>query len=207
MTLSPDTARASRVRAVLAATVEALIDGGYSTLTVDRIATLAHASKATIYKSWPTKIDLVCAVATGTSHQPVPVPDPGLDLTSAVSALAEAVRKVTLGNDGRLLLALHEASRAEPQIAQAVDEHLVIPQQAAIAAALRTLQDQNRIAAAVDPALGGQIFASLIIDRALVSGEPVTDSELRRIVEQWLIPALEVQHTGEPTSGPSAGPG
>lgn len=184
-----------------------LIEQGYATLTVERVAAQAHASKATIYKSWPTKTDLVCAVAAYVNL--VPIQDPPADVGSAeaLAGIAAAVRSVTLGAHGRLLLALHEASRAEPKIAEAVDEHLVRPQQDAIAAVLRTLQGRSRIVADADAALASRVIVSLIIDRALVSSEPLSDEELDRIVTQWLVPALTPRVPGGRALGPTAGPG
>ncbi|MBF4629633.1 helix-turn-helix transcriptional regulator [Clavibacter michiganensis subsp. phaseoli] len=201
------TAHPARVQAVLHATMDALIEHGYAVLTVDRVATRAHASKATIYKSWPTKTDLVCAVAA--TVRIVPVPDPPVDgeLADALADVAAAVRAVTLGTNGRLLLALHEASRAEPRIAEAVDAHLVRPQQAAIAAVIATLQAQERVAAHVDAAVASRVIASLIIDRALVSSEPLSDEELHQIVTRWLVPALTPRVRSGQTLGPTAGPG
>lgn len=47
--------------AILEATLSLLADGGYSAVTVDKVAAIANASKATIYRRWPTKENLVIA--------------------------------------------------------------------------------------------------------------------------------------------------
>ena len=46
---------------LLAVTLELLQEHGYDRLTVDAVATSARASKATIYRRWPTKAELVLA--------------------------------------------------------------------------------------------------------------------------------------------------
>jgi AcrR family transcriptional regulator len=46
---------------LLAVTLELLQEHGYDRLTVDAVATTARASKATIYRRWPTKAELVLA--------------------------------------------------------------------------------------------------------------------------------------------------
>ncbi|QHC58738.1 TetR/AcrR family transcriptional regulator [Rathayibacter sp. VKM Ac-2760] len=204
---SSSSSRPARAQAVLEGTTTVLVEHGYASLTVEKVAAQAHASKATIYKSWPTKTDLVCAVAAYVRLVPVEEPPAGVGAAEALAGIAAAVRSVTLGVNGRLLLALHEASRAEPKIADAVDEHLVRPQQEAIAAVLRTLQGRSSIAADADAALASRVIVSLIIDRALVSSEPLSDEELDRIVAQWLVPALTPRAPGGRTLGPTAGPG
>lgn len=47
--------------AILKATMELLAEGGYSILTLDKIAARARASKTTIYRRWPSKEHLVIA--------------------------------------------------------------------------------------------------------------------------------------------------
>jgi len=205
--ISSSAPRPQRVRAVLEATATVLVEYGYAALTVDRIATQAQASKATIYKSWPTKTDLVCAVAASTSIVSVPCPALGIDLNEALIEVAEAVRSVTTGTNGRLLLALHEASRADLRIAEAVDQYLVIPQREAISSTLEILRTQSRIGVDIDTGLAARVVASLVIDRALASGEPVRDDELHRIIAQWIVPVLSPQVVDGRTLGPTADPG
>ena len=50
-----------REQAVLAATAELLVERGYAALTTDAVALRAGASKATIYRRWPNKAQLVRA--------------------------------------------------------------------------------------------------------------------------------------------------
>lgn len=49
-------------QAILQATLQILQEGGYSALTIDRVAAVARASKTTIYRRWKTKEHLVLAV-------------------------------------------------------------------------------------------------------------------------------------------------
>ena len=50
-----------RERELLAVTLRLLRQHGYDGLTVDEVAAEARASKATVYRSWPTKAELVLA--------------------------------------------------------------------------------------------------------------------------------------------------
>ncbi|TDU23221.1 TetR family transcriptional regulator [Panacagrimonas perspica] len=61
-------------QAILDATLRILSTEGYAALTVDRVASLARASKATLYRRWKTKEHLVLAVF---SRMPVVVPEEG----------------------------------------------------------------------------------------------------------------------------------
>ncbi|MGH3553294.1 MAG: helix-turn-helix domain-containing protein, partial [Mycobacterium sp.] len=46
---------------LLAVTLRLLQEHGYDRLTVDAVATTARASKATVYRRWPSKAELVLA--------------------------------------------------------------------------------------------------------------------------------------------------
>ena len=46
---------------LLAVTLQLLQEHGYDRLTVDAVAAAARASKATVYRRWPSKAELVLA--------------------------------------------------------------------------------------------------------------------------------------------------
>src|SRR6476620_6548371 len=62
---------------LLAVTLELLQEHGYDRLTLDAVATTAHASKATLYRRWPTKSELVLAAFVEGSRQVAVDPDTG----------------------------------------------------------------------------------------------------------------------------------
>ena len=45
--------------AIIQATLELLIEGGYGSLTMEAVRTRAGVGKATIYRRWPSKEELV----------------------------------------------------------------------------------------------------------------------------------------------------
>jgi AcrR family transcriptional regulator len=198
---------AERAKAVLDATVDLLTEVGFAGLTIDAVAARAHSSKATIYKSWPTKTDLVVAVAQQIEPPPMPALRSDGTLAESLREVVYAVRELTVGAPGRLILALHAASRMDPVINTAVEDHLVEPHQQAITAALNGMKAATLLADDIDTDLAGRVIASLVVDRALASGLPIPVDELDRIARYWLVPVLGPQVVGSRTPGPPAGPG
>jgi AcrR family transcriptional regulator len=198
---------AERAKAVLDATVDLLAEVGFAGLTIDAVAARAHSSKATIYKSWPTKTDLVVAVAQQIESPPMPALVADATLTESLRNMVDAVRELTVGASGHLILALHAASRMDPVINTAVEHHLVEPHQRAIEGALNEMKAATLLADHIDTNLAGRVVAGLIVDRALASGLPIPVDELDRIVTSWLVPVLGPQVVGSRTPGPPAGPG
>ncbi|ORA34255.1 TetR/AcrR family transcriptional regulator [Mycobacterium aquaticum] len=86
----PTGARSDRIhQAILNATADLLDGGGFPATTVDAIAARSGASKATIYKHWPSRT-AVAAEAFGTMMaQALPLPDTG---TTAADLTEQVVR-------------------------------------------------------------------------------------------------------------------
>lgn len=71
-------ARGERVvRAVLEATIDELSQVGYTALSVERVAERAGVNKTTIYRRYPTKLDLVDGALRCMRNQSITIPDRG----------------------------------------------------------------------------------------------------------------------------------
>lgn len=74
----PTGARSDRIhQAILDATAELLDEGGYAVATVDAIAARSGASKATIYKHWPSRTAVAAEAFGLLMAQALPLPDTG----------------------------------------------------------------------------------------------------------------------------------
>ncbi len=62
---------------LLAVTLELLQEHGYDRLSLEAVATTARASKATLYRRWPTKAELVWAAFVEGTRQVAVDPDTG----------------------------------------------------------------------------------------------------------------------------------
>ena len=69
--------RTERESELLSVTLQLLQQHGYDRLTVDEVAATAHASKATVYRRWPTKAELVLAAFVEGVSQDAEPPDTG----------------------------------------------------------------------------------------------------------------------------------
>lgn len=73
------------------ATAQLLDEGGYAASTVDAIAARSGASKATIYKHWPSRTAVAAEAFGAMMAQDLPLPDTG----STVGDLTEQVVRVS----------------------------------------------------------------------------------------------------------------
>jgi AcrR family transcriptional regulator len=176
----------ARERELLEATIAELDAAGYDGLTVDAVAARAHASKATLYRRWPSKLALVvAAIAARYDNAPfLAAADGSLreDLLRHVELLVEEVQ--TTGTVGAVL----GAANRNPELRRALDEHFVAVRRDAMHALLERHRAELRDG--VDPELAAGIPAALIYARLLVGGEPLWQDFARRVVDGVLLPLL-----------------
>jgi len=112
----PRSAEAST--AILDAAFSLLGEKGYAGVSVDAIARRAHVSKATLYRRWPSKAELVVAAL---AQAPPLGPPPGRDLESDLVALIEDYLAIAEATPlGTALPALVAESARDPELARAL---------------------------------------------------------------------------------------
>src|SRR2546421_3031759 len=101
--------RTARVRAaVLAATLDDLVEHGYAQLSLDGVARRAGVHKTTVYRRWGSKEALVLELMRERAAQEVPIPDTGtlrgdlVELARTAAGLAavpaiEAIVRAAIG--------------------------------------------------------------------------------------------------------------
>ncbi|WP_324933579.1 TetR/AcrR family transcriptional regulator [Mycobacterium sp.] len=193
--------RAARTDAILDATLRLLADIGYDRLTMDAVASRAGASKATIYRRWPGKPDLVLAalsrhsVSEDSEDTVGEGPDTGSVRKDLIATLAR-MRDSLAGQDGALVLGLINAMRTNVELAGTVRAELVAAKSSVIADVVRRAIARDELPASANSALAAELASALVFTRLLVTKQPVDDGELGRLVDTVLLPVL----TSEPPS-------
>src|SRR6476661_8745844 len=114
---------------LLAVTLALLQQEGYDGLTVDAVASTARASKATVYRRWPSKAELVLAAFIEGIRQVAVPPDSGT-LRGDLLHLGEVVCEQAREHAGTIRAVLVEVSRY-PALNEAM-QHQFIDQRKAL---------------------------------------------------------------------------
>jgi AcrR family transcriptional regulator len=123
----PEARRAGRPRdprvheAILRATAELLGEGGYAKLAIDGVAQRAMVTRQSIYRRWPTKLELVAELLHEVSDA-APLPDTGSlrgDLLELYRLYARNLR--TPG--GPIIPGLVAESMHDPELASIIDTY------------------------------------------------------------------------------------
>ncbi|MBB5788656.1 TetR/AcrR family transcriptional regulator [Jiangella mangrovi] len=181
-----------REDAVLRATVELLAEIGYGSLTMDAVAARAKASKATIYRRWAGKADLVVAAIerqTTSDGDSLAPPDTGA-LRADLLVLLTAMRDRLTGQSAAVVLGLLTAMRDDPALATTVRVRLIGVKRDAFAPALHRAARRGEIAGDPDHDLVAEVASALLFSRLFVTGEPLDDAFLDRLADAVILPLV-----------------
>ncbi|WGY01784.1 TetR/AcrR family transcriptional regulator [Nocardioides sp. QY071] len=141
--------------AIIQVTRERLAEQGYSQISLSEIAAAAGTTRPTLYRRWPTKLDLViAALEWGFQAQTDSYPSDAIAELEPREAFVEAVRRLDpayFNEDAMLLMGnfMGEARRT-PELLAIVRERAVNPRLAQLEAVLQALQHGGGIRPEVD---------------------------------------------------------
>lgn len=183
---------------ILEAAVEVLAETGYEGMTIDMVAARAKAGKATIYRRWPSKADLVLdAVACLKANEldPEHLPDTGSlrgDLVSMIRprTVEEAERKL------RVMAGLFSLVSSSPELAEAVRTSIIEPRAAVNRLFLHRAIERGEIPADADVDLLAMVAPAMIAHRQLVERRPIDADYLMALIDGVVLPAARAGRTG-----------
>lgn len=172
--------------AIEAATLELLVEQGYAGLSVEGVAARAGVGKASIYRRWESKLELVLHSVVHRCQEHVVSPDTGAlrsDLLELFGAMLQKYRR-----DGAVMRAFVAEQSRHPELARAWRETFLSERRAAMREVLVRAVERGELAADSDLELLGDIGAALFWHRFAVTGAPLSDDLPRRIVDQFFTP-------------------
>lgn len=169
---------------ILQATIELLCEQGFAGTSVEAVAERAGVGKATIYRRWPTREDLL--LAAGGEMGPCPA-DPHCgnlrdDLVVLVGGLVSMVTETPVG---ALLPATIEEAARNPEMRSRLDS-FIAERRATVRRALARAADRGELRAGLDHELVADLMAGPVFTRILVTGAPLEAGVAERIVDAVL---------------------
>jgi AcrR family transcriptional regulator len=183
----------AREQAILDAAVDLIVTVGYDAMSVEAIAAHAGVSKATIYRRWDGKAQLVAAaIGRMDRHADTPeqadLEDTG-SLRGDLLALTRTLFSNLAGADGGLVCGLAVAVRADPELGRLLAGHKQAYRRRMTELVVSRAQSRGELPTELTPpelmdiALGVSLFR-------VMSGEPLDDSFADYLVDRVLIPSL-----------------
>ena len=178
-----------RVTEMLGAAMDVLREVGYVDLSMDLVASRARCSKATLYRLWPGKPQLVAAALYATRPAKAEEINTGTlrgDLLTMVELLASQAEK-----DTGLIAAMSHAVLTKDELALAVRTSLVEPWLAEMIGVVdRAVERAELPSRPVAADFLPELLLSVTFMRPLIGGRLADTDYLTGCVDHVLLPAL-----------------
>ncbi|HEX4249119.1 MAG TPA: TetR/AcrR family transcriptional regulator [Pseudonocardia sp.] len=175
--------------AIHGAVLDELRERGFTALTMDAVATRAQTGKATLYRYWPSKIELVVdAVLSSMSR--IEVPEDDGDLRGQLLAVLRTTADDMAGPTGMAARSLIAELVRNPELTQAIGPAPPDPAIVPIQEVLRRAALRGEVpAAALHPRVAG-VGPDLLRSYAVLNQLPIPEAVLVEIVDLVLLPLL-----------------
>ena len=173
--------------AILDATLRVLADCGYTALTMEAVAALAGVGKATLYRRFPGKEQLVIEAVATLGEPPERVR--GAGVRDELVALLEAIRRKSGSSlAGKIFPRLLSAGADNPELMRRYREQVLDPRRARFVAVLQRGVDEGLLRADLDLGYAVDLLVGPMAYRNLIRNDPGPGPELAgRIVDDILL--------------------
>jgi AcrR family transcriptional regulator len=172
----------------LEVTLRLLQEHGYDGLTVDAVAATARASKATVYRRWPSKAELVLAAFIEGIRQVGVPPDTGA-LRGDLLRVGQLVCEQARDHASTMRAVLVEVSR-NPALNDVMQHEFVDQRKALIQHILQQAVDRGEIDRAAISNELWDLLPGYLIFRSIMATRPPTQRTVQALVDEVIIPSL-----------------
>ena len=179
--------------AILAATREALVELGWSKLTMGDVATRAGVAKTTLYRRWAGKNELVVD-AVAELFDELELPDRGTlaaDIEGVVLQFAAILARPEARSG---LMAVVAESTRDDALRERIRESIVVRQKRLVVAGRARAQARGELPTETDPAQTARtvdlifdVVAGAVVHRTVVSAEPADEEWVRGFTRVLLL--------------------
>lgn len=189
---------ASRDEAICRAALDLLAERGYDNLTMELIAAHAQASKATIYRRWSSKAELVMD-ALVIAQPAVRAIDTGT-LEGDLDALIAAGCSRRSARDNAVMCGIASALGRDPELLTCFRQRFTEPRIARIHEVLERAQQRGELDPSIDTMFAATVVPSLSLQQALLTGRGVERDYIEQVFAKVLRPMLGLSTTTTRTS-------
>jgi AcrR family transcriptional regulator len=181
----------SRDGVIRAAILRLLADVGYGALTMDAVASEAGVGKATIYRRWRTKQDLVVDTISDLNREEAAPLDTG-SLEGDLRAILRQLVSVISGPAGAATLSLLSTVPHQPALAQAFQNGPVRVWRHAFSQVWARAEERGEIRPGWQRTVAAETVSSILVQRWLLTGDTVTDECADEILDTVVLPLVRI---------------
>lgn len=178
---------------VLRAALQVLSEDGMSSFTMEAVARRAGASKATLYRHWPT-VGALLIDAMDATFQPFPVPDTGSVQTDLTQLLTAAVTLLEHTDFPRLLAAFIDAAERNPALAD-LHADLTRRRREPVLVVLARARERGELPDHLDPEVVTDLLTAPFFYRRFIAHRPIPPNLVDDVIAHVLTTACHAGNT------------
>jgi AcrR family transcriptional regulator len=187
---------ATRDDVLRASALELLADIGYDRLTIDKIAAHAGAGKATIYRRWSGKAELVVDALMCQKVIPSP-PDTGT-LRGDFADLIDQAEEHDGRLDAEVMIGLVSALPHDAELRDVFREQFIEPHTRTLVTLVNRAVARGEIAPIDNPEMIVAVLPALVLHRLITTGEAPSRKFFTDAVDNVVLPLLGLRSAGSP---------
>lgn len=178
-------------KAILAASYDLLLENGFGTITVEKIAERAKVSKATIYKWWPNKAAVVMDGFLSAAMARLPVPDTGSVIDDIVIQVSNLASFLT-SREGKVINELIAEGQFDVKLAGEYRARYFNPRRLDSRRILERGVQRGELKKDLDIELCIDLFYGPLFYRLLVTGEKIDEVFIKTLI-QYAFEGIQVK--------------
>jgi AcrR family transcriptional regulator len=182
--------------AIFEATLDELAEVGYAKLTMERVAARAGASKASVYRRWPSRMELALDAVHHLAPDPTDLPDTG-SLRGDAIAFMRTAADLLAGPGGEALRGLLGDTLADPSRTLELRNHSRGTGHRIMQEITRRAVERGEINADAITPRRLDVAQAMLREQFLFHGPPIPDAAIVEIVEETVLPLFRQRGTSE----------
>lgn len=172
-------------RAILDAALELLGDGGAEALTIEAVATLARVSRATVYRRYANRVDLMEAAFIAAAAPPQDAPRTGSVAADLIELIERLNRALVESDSGRLLPVMLAAARDSSEVREAL-QRFTSSRRTPMLASLLAGVDRGELRDDTDLDLAADMLVGAVIHRMFMRNSVMDADDVTALVDVLL---------------------
>ena len=173
--------------AIFEATLDELAEVGYAKLTMERVAARAGASKASVYRRWPSRMELALDAVHHLAPDPTDAPDTG-SLRGDALAFMRSAAALLAGPAGEALRGLLGDALADPSRTLELRRHSRGTGRRIMQELTRRAVERGEINADAITPRRLDVAQAMLREQFLFHGPPIPDAVIVEIVDETVLP-------------------
>lgn len=173
--------------AIFQATLDELAEVGYARLTMERVAARAGASKASVYRRWPTRMELALDAVHRLAPDPTTMPDTGSFREDALAFMRSAA-DLLAGPAGEALRGLLGDALADRSRTLELRKHSRGTGHRVMQEIVNRAVARGEVSSAAVTPLRIDVAQAMLREQFLFHGLPIPDPAIVTIVDEIVVP-------------------